>query len=135
MKRRGFLGLLGGAAVAGPGMAKQAVAAGLGDLMLPGVGSGALAFGMGAPPMAASQSAGGNWAVGRLSKLVLRTAAQHEFHMKRQYVSSLDPDLAVNRSMALHMKVRLQREREYWRNIEGERGWLEAQIAGWFDEA
>lgn len=135
MKRRGFLGLIGGAAVAGPSMAKQAIAASLGDTLLSQVGGGALRSGGDAGPAAPWVSDGGDshWAVKRMAKLALRTAAQHAFHIRRQNISSLDTDLAANRSMALQMKVRLQREREYWRQLEGERGYLEAQIAGWFE--
>lgn len=125
--------MIGGAAVAGPGMAKQAVAASLGDTFLSGVGGGALGWGELAPAPGISSAGGGTWAIERMAKLALRSAAQHAFHIKRQHISSLDPDLAANRSMALQMKVRLQREREYWRQLEGERGYLEAQIAGWFE--
>lgn len=44
MKRRGFLGLIGGAAVAGPSMAKQAVAATLADGHLVGIATAANDF-------------------------------------------------------------------------------------------
>lgn len=138
MKRRGFLGLIGGAAVAGPGMAKQAIASSLGDLSLAGVTSGA-----GNMLNAAGSSIGGGYPVPgvspadyareQLGKWLGRTAAQHAFHMKQMHVHQLDPDILAWRSIALHEKMRIQRVREYWRQFDGQKSWLEAQIAGLFE--
>jgi hypothetical protein len=115
-------------------MAKQAVAATMNDTLLAGVTGNISGDYWGGGPVETTAGLGPqDWALSRLAKLGVRTAAQHAFHMRRQNVHVLDPDLAGNRSMALHAKIRLQREREYWRSINGERGYLEAQIAGWFE--
>lgn len=129
MRRRGFLGFLAGGAVAAPGMAKQAVAASLSDLSVPSA--------MAVPPMmmggVASSASSSAWASSGLRKLLGRTAAQHAFHQRRTNVMALDPDLASYRSFALHRKISIQRERQYWRELHSERSWLEATISGWFD--
>jgi hypothetical protein len=134
MKRRGFFGLLAGAAVAGPGMVKEAAAASLSDLSLPTSILNSLGD---LPPQAgfgmASTEGPSMWAAGRLAKIIGRTAAQHAYHLKRTGVHALDPDIASYRSIALHRKIRWQQERNYARDIEGERGYLEATIAGWFE--
>ena len=132
MKRRGFLGFLGGAAVAGPGMVKEAAAQTLADLSVSGVG-GSLVGGLGYGVPSAQQTSMAPWAADRLAKLVGRTAAQHAFYKARTEVYKLVPDLAANRSMALHRKIGLQRDRDYERSLEGEHSSLEATIAGWFD--
>lgn len=132
MKRRGFLGFLGGAAVAGPSMAKQAVSAGLNDLSLGGA-AGSLSSGNWAGYSVVSGSGPNQWASNEMAKLLGRTAAQHAFHKRQISIHALDPDLAGYRSFALHEKIRLQREREYRRSLESSRSIFEAHIAGWFD--
>ena len=134
MKRRSFLGFLGGAAVAGPSMAKQAVAATLSDMSVAGLSGGLLQQGLAQPVGGYASSVGHlEWAATQLAKLGMRTAEQHAFHVRRQSVSTLDPDLASYRSMALHQKISIQRQRDYWRSLEHERGYLQATIAGWFE--
>jgi hypothetical protein len=135
VKRRGFLGFLGGAAVAGPSMVKQAASARIADLNV-----ASLSGGIGLPPWgdAAPNSSigpGGDhaWEITRLTKLLSRSAEQHDWHRKRMMVQALDPDLGSYRSMALHHKIRQQRVRNYAREFDNERTGLEAAIAGWFD--
>jgi len=137
MKRRGFLGFLAGGAVAGPSMAKQAVA-GLADLALPGAGiSGGYAGETAGWKINSTGSpfseAVSDWRLDRIAKLGLRTAAQHAFHKSRTSVHALDADLASYRSFSLGTKIRIQQDRNYWKEFHGERSWLEAQIAGFFD--
>jgi hypothetical protein len=134
MKRRSFLGFLGGAAVAGPSMAKQAVTATLSDMSLSGVTSGAAnAMGLVSAGYAAPGASAADYARGELAKWIGRTAAQHAFHMKQTHVHQLDPDILAWRSIALHEKIRVQREREYWRQFNGQKSWFEAQISGWLE--
>lgn len=134
MKRRGFLGILGGAAVAGPSMAKAALTT-IADTSVVGLSGGVPVPDWGAPGYASPgiPVSDSSWQIGRLAKLIARTAEQHDWHRRRTAVQSLDPDLAVNRSMALHMKIAIQRDRNYARGLEYERSDLEAQIAGWFN--
>jgi len=134
MRRRGFLGFLGGAAVAGPSMAKQAVAATLSDMSVAALSGGVLDQGL-SQPIGGFASTSGHleWAATQLAKIGMRTAEQHAYHARRQAVVTLDPDLAGYRSMALHQKLSIQRERNYWRGLEHERGYLQATIAGWFE--
>jgi len=132
MKRRGFLGFLAGGAVAGPGMAKQAAAATLADLNVAALAGGIPGEdqGYGAPfPMPGDQS---GWAQMQLAKLLSRTAEQHAHFKRRQRVHTLDPDIASYRSIALHQKIAMQRERDYARNLRDERDNLQAHILGWF---
>lgn len=133
MKRRGFLGFLGGAAVAGPSMAKQAVAATIADLNVAGLVGGIPTPDWGAPTGTMQGSYDHSWQIARLAKLALRTAAQHEWHRRRTGVHALDPDLAGYRSFALHFKIGMQRDRNYERSLAYDKTELEAQIAGWFD--
>jgi hypothetical protein len=133
--RRGFFGLLAGAAVAGPSVAQKAMAniasgeaMNLGGLMpLPGHFDG------GYPPDGAP---GGqvDWAHNRLLRYAMRTATQHAYHRERTSVHHLDGDLVANRSFSLATKVRMQRARNYEQSMAHERGYLEATIAGWFND-
>lgn len=132
MKRRGFLGFLAGGAVAGPGLAKQAVAESIGDLGIQSAGILATdpsRYYSGPVP----SSAPPNW-IARLLKLNTRSQLEHAFHRKRTEVYALDPDLHSYRSFAMHAKISLQRERNYIRGLENDRSWIEGAIAGWFDE-
>ena len=132
MKRRGFLGLMGGAAVAGPGMAKAAIE----DTFIRGVAGGGVNGIIGGAGSLVGQTFGGSgehWAVGQLKQWVGRTPQQHAFHMARHGVHQLDPDLAGYRSFALHRKISLQRERDYWREYNGQKNWLQALVDGWLE--
>lgn len=122
MRRRGFLGMLAGGAIAGPGMAKQAAAQALSDLSLPGVMSGAN-VGYGVP------AGGGNWAVERMAELVGMTVADHAKRRKELQIMALDPDIAALGSVSLVAKIGIQRIRTYERNLESERSWLEREVA------
>lgn len=132
MKRRGFLGILGGAVVAGPAMAKQAVAD-LSSTYLGSVsGASGLVGGYGMPTMAlAGQSIGPNFAA-ELATLIGRTAAQHREEIAKLHVHTLDPDIAEYRSMRLQAKIRMQRERDYWRNLNQQKSWLQRAAEGLF---
>lgn len=131
MKRRNFLGLLGGAAVAGPSMAKQAAANGIESLGVP-----AIPFSPGVP-VGGLASAGpisqGGWdplheARADLARLLGMTAAERLRLKRLQQVTTLDPDIAAMRSFSLDAKIRIQRERNVERQLENERGWIERRI-------
>lgn len=130
MKRRGFLGFIGGAAVAGPSMAKQAVTAlsdtALGQVSGSGVGSaGLFAQSVGYPAPSPDIAA-------QLANLAGRTMAQHREEMAKVYVNVLDPDIAEYRAVRLQGKIRMQREREYWRQLAQEKNWLQRAVEGMF---
>lgn len=130
MKRRNFFGFAAGAAIAGPKMAKHAVAETLGDLSL-ALPSTGLGYG-GGMPQVTSDSGSNQWAFNNLAKLVGRTAEQHAYFKRQQFVNALDPDLASYGSMSLSARIAMQRERDYERSLNGEKGYLEATIKGWF---
>lgn len=133
MKRRGFLGLMGGAAVAGPSMAKQAAAT-MADLSLPGMPRAELLGAVVQSGYGYDGAPGGNdRARNSLAKLLGRSAAQHAFHKKRLMITQLDPDIAGYRSFSMSAKIAMQRDRDYERDLEGERSRFEAILAGWFD--
>ncbi len=136
MKRRGFLGFLAGGAVAGPGMAKQAAAATLADLNVAALAGGIAGedsyYGGSTGAIKSGRSSSG-WAKVELAKLLTRTSEQHAHFKRRLRVHTLDPDLASYRSIALHQKIAMQRERNYARNLRDEIDNLQAHILGWFD--
>lgn len=132
MKRRTFFGFMGGAAVAGPSMAKQAVTASLSDL---GVGL-SNPFGPSVPPSGGYEVAqsGGEveYATRRLG-IFRRLVGSREWlaRRKREFQPyALDPDLARYRSFSLAAKIHIQRERDFKRWLDREANWLERRIAG-----
>lgn len=133
MKRRGFLKFFGGAVAAAPAMASQAAASGSRllaglpllptDLKIDGSGINS----------AVSADTGVRWdsmsgQKKRLAKLLTRALGLHDHERKRHHIYAIDPDIAVLRSVALHRKMAMQREREYWRDYHGEIADLEAAI-------
>lgn len=126
MKRRGVLGLLGGAAVSGPAMAKQAVAqaaAGLEGLSITGIAAGGFGmvpdgtnFGKGV----CSDSSEWNevdWLKGRLTEFLGMSKEDKDDRRNGTYVDRLDPDLAVNRSYSISAKIRIQQDRNFERDM------------------
>lgn len=136
MKRRNFLGLIGGAAVAGPSMAKQAVASGLEAAQVAG-GFGNTAIGMAGSqvysgsPIADGISAynHGDWLRERIKELTGMSKAERRDRMAGMYVTTLDPDLAVNRSFSLSRKVIIQKERDFDRQLEQNKRSLKRELA------
>jgi hypothetical protein len=122
MKRRGFFGFAAGAAVAGPGMAKEAMNE-LTKLSLSGAAEGAgfaSLAGQTTKGLRAYDVASGMmgfptdptvYATDMVSKLIGITAAQRARLKAQQHVSQLDPDIASYRSLSLTAKIDMQRER------------------------
>jgi deoxyadenosine/deoxycytidine kinase len=104
-------------------MAKQAAAKGMEAMSLGGASSlnaFAPAFSMAAqraqigtdiPPTDPR-----HWAQRQLAEFMGQTAEQLHRRRLRTHVENLDPDLAVNRSLSLSIKVRIQRDRNFERN-------------------
>lgn len=123
MKRRGFLGVMAGAAVAGPGMAKQAAAKVAEELAL-GSGSSSLGlvggqvYGNMMPPPSAVNSIS-EIARGKnmLDKLLGMSATQKAKLRSRMHVGRLDPDLANYRSMSIGFRMEMQRDRNLERQL------------------
>lgn len=132
MKRRAFLGFLGGAAAAGPSVAKQAASnLSLADLAVPymGVEGNSLvgeATKMGGGPK--------EWAKQSLAQLVGKSAERIAIERRRHGIGGLDPEIASLRSVALHHKIEMSRSIAYERNQRNEKSWLQAQIDGLFGE-
>lgn len=131
MKRRGFLGFLGGAVAAGPAMARQA-AVGIESLVIPSIPWEAPL-----EPLTGSgiQSASGQpWDEGaylkdRIAQLVGMTDAERRERIASTYVTSFDPDLATNRSFSLSAKVSMQKRRNFERQHEREHRGLLREMA------
>lgn len=140
MKRRGVLGLLGGALAAGPSMAKEAVA-GLESLAVPkGIATQALA---GIRPAAdwamdteseigwGDEQDYGEWLRDRLKELAGLTDQDKQERLARMQVYELDADLQANRSFSLSAKIHLQKRRDLERELANEKRSLSRQLAEW----
>ena len=132
MKRRGFLGFMGGAAVAGPSALKKAAEDMVGlsrsAALSPGVGGfGALEYG---PQPGDANALTGflreHKLLGRIRNL---TVDQRNELLRRTWVDRLDPDLASYASFSLSAKIALQRERNVDTRLAHRKGWLERVIA------
>lgn len=136
MKRRGFLGFLGGGVVAGPGVVKEA-AANLADLRIGPRKRTKSPFGLWPEEQIRSidDHSGDKyaWEKKEIEKFARRTKEEHDFYRARTEVFQLDPDIASYRSIALHMKISMQRNRIYTREIERETENLLKRISGWFE--
>ena len=130
MKRRGFFGLMGGAVVAGPSIAKTAIASGFEGLSIGGTaGLGQLAnagFATDAIPFGDVDDT--DWATQELANFLGRSAADRARERLETHVDRLDPDIACMQSIALQAKIRMQRDRNFERNQAQHRGWLERQV-------
>lgn len=127
MKRRGFLAFLGGGAIAGPSMVKAAATQTVADLAIPGVG-----IGLGPQmPVGGPISDEMSWLDRNKRDLVTllgRSMDWHRAEMRKTEVRSLDPDLAAMRATSLSWKMRQQQERNYWRELDGRKSWLQRVI-------
>lgn len=141
MKRRGFLGFIGGAAVAGPSMAKAVVAQGMEAMSLGGAANqlgGLASSGIAAsnyglnphPPFDEPMSPldPRHWLQRELAEFVGMSAQDKQDRRMRTWVQSLDPDLAVNRSMSLSAKLRIQRDRNFKTEMENQHRHLLKEI-------
>lgn len=127
MKRRGFLGFLGGAVAAGPSMAKQAVAE-VASLSIPNGLPTLPDFGF-EKSVGYPVSDSGEWEVLGLAELVGLTREQHAERMRGGRVHMLDPDIQSWRSISLSAKIQIQRERTYWRDYHNRKTFLERAVA------
>lgn len=112
--RRGFLRLIAAAPVAAPVVAREAAQK---------AGVTALGYGMPMPPTGGQSIGNGTDWIRDWTREVFsaawKEARWHEF--KSNPVGALDPDLASSKSLSLSAAVRIQRERNFARAIEGER--------------
>ena len=135
MKRRNFLGFLGGAAVAGPSMAREAVA-GLESLDVPG-GMNAMPYvdigsiGSAAASPATDEYNHGDWLREQLAEVAGITEAQKRERLANMTVRQLDPDLAVNRSFSLTAKIEMQKRRDLERDLASNRRHYARELADW----
>lgn len=122
MKRRGFLGFMGGAAVAGPGMLKDAAASVVQDMALGKAGILAPVADAYLPSAAPSGAAGAFGQITRATDMLtkLRALTSEDLSRKKRNIAvyGLDPDIASYRSISMSAKIDWQRERELTRIIE-----------------
>lgn len=136
MRRRGVLGLLGGAVAAGPAMAKEAVSS-IASMQVPGAIEGAMNIGQLGSHFGGVQEAYPSavpydhtaWLKDRLLGLTGMDAEARRERMEGTRVQSLDPDLAVNRSFSLSTKVHIQKRRNFEKQLESEKRSITRQIA------
>lgn len=136
MKRRGFLGFMGGAVAAGPGMAKQAAAA-ISDLTLPNHSIEQLSpYGV---KLFRTASVVQSWDTSgvsnspwlkRMTSFQVFLASPNRLMRRRlkTKVSELDPDIAQMRSIAMVSKIRMQRDRNFDRWLQCEANLLQQLI-------
>lgn len=128
MKRRAFLGFLGGAAASGPAMAKAASEMTITDLSVSPYISG------GEVPYASVASKDDKiWAKSRLAHLLGKSAEQIAREKRDYCISSLDPDTASLRSVSLGGKIRMQKARSYEMNCKREEERYRGILAGLWD--
>jgi hypothetical protein len=132
MKRRGFLGFLGGAAVAGPGMAKEMAAKAA--MELSGTGMSTLGSYIGG---GAVQEAG--YAIqapsflerARASVQLLRgLTSDQRAELRRRVgdVRNLDPDLASYHSMSMGARIEIQRDRNVEAYLRSRKTWWQGVV-------
>ena len=129
MKRRAFLGFLGGAAVAGPSVAKTAAQMTVADLS---VGSHGAQFASGYAVTGGNPSSQSSWAKEALKKMAGKSAQQIAYERRKYQIGHLDSGVASLRSVALRHKIQMTKNIAYERDQDMEKTWLQGQIKGWF---
>jgi hypothetical protein len=132
MKRRAFLGFLGGAAIAGPSVAKTATQAAVTDLSLNkmGIAGGiydAPSLGQGIASDALSHV---SWAKNRIKDIAGMSQAERAMRKRQYFTSDLDANVASMRSVSLVNKIRISRDVQFERSEVREKSYLEGVIAG-----
>lgn len=134
MKRRGFLGFLGGAAVAGPGMAKEIAAKAAAELS---VGSGAmLGSGFASTPMSAFGEMAGQMPPSLLQRatssvnLLRSLTGEQRAELRRRFgeVHRLDADLASYHSMSMGARMEMQRDRNVEAFLRSRKTWWQGVL-------
>lgn len=128
MKRRAFLGFLGGAAVSGPTVAKAA-ASDISSLSIPSIGAPNSPMSGGVWDVPSSDN---SWAKQSLKRFLGKTAEQIAYEKRDIHVSSLDPNIACLRSVALGRKIEMTRTIAYERREKMHEWNLRGHIAGWW---
>jgi len=131
MRRRGVLGLLGGAAVAGPSMAKQAVSSGIEGLSLTGGMGIPIAPYYGGTAQATAQNGSfdpSKWARDELMNFLGKSKEELAQERRDCHIGMLDPDIASMRSLSLQGKIDMQRGRTFERDRARQKNWLEKQL-------
>ena len=133
MKRRAFFGFLGGAAVAGPSVAKSAAQMTVSDLNLRQAGVAMLGSGLDAAESQCVRSDPKTYATKELARFLGKTPTQRAREKADHYVNGLDPEIAVLRSVALPAKIRMTRAVDYERSVRNRKTYLEGILAGWWE--
>lgn len=132
LSRRGLFGAIAGAAVAGPSVAQHAINSMTLDSSMAGLAI---------PSSPYSEGYGGiggviaeklkderTYYVDRLARMVGMTVGDHRDSMADIHISAIEPDLASMRSISLDSKIRIQRERTYWRQFNREKWELQRSL-------
>lgn len=131
MRRRGVLGLLGGALASGPSMAKQAIAS-VQTMTLPSLPYNDMPIN---DPFYQGQAIAdgpydhAKWLRDRIEQITGMSAEDRKDRISQMGINQLDPDLAVNRSMALWAKIAEQKRRNFEISIAREHRSLTRDLA------
>ena len=126
MNRRSFLKFLPAGVIG----AKQAAVEAAEKLALDGV-SGSMNLRGSPVSSAGSVGIGNDWARANLKRLV--DPEWIAYRKQQVAVGALDADLAMMKSIALGRRIDMQRDRNFQRETDRERSYLEKTIAGFFD--
>lgn len=133
MKRRAFFGFLGGAAVAGPSVAKSAAQMTLSDLNLRQAGVAMLGSGLEAAGSQCVPADPKTYATKMLERLMGKTPVQIAREKADYHINGLDPEIASLRSVALQSKIRMTRAADYERSVRTRKTYFEGILAGWWE--
>lgn len=127
MKRRSFLGFLGGAVAAGP-KAVQAAPATMADLRVPDVmlGGSSQFLDRALPAEQGFKSE----AKEQLKRLVGMSVAERQRLKNEHYIGELDPHVAACRSASLVTKIRMSRELDFERHQRRRGDYLQGVLDG-----
>jgi hypothetical protein len=132
MKRRAFFGFAAGAAVAGPGLAKEVAAKAAAEMMSVGGGSGLLASGMASAPFGAfaPQSVGLLQRAASSMSFLRSLTRDQRAELRRRFgdVHRLDADLASYHSMSMAARIEMQRERNVDTFLANRKTWWQGVL-------
>ena len=133
MKRRAFLGFLGGAAVAGPQAAASAAQAAQAEFQGLQTGMGMQGWSAAGAQCIEPASSFEDWPKLKLARLLGMSKEAVDRERREMQLSGLDPDVACLHSVSLGRKIEMSRWRQYDRSRRRERSYLQGVIDGLWD--
>lgn len=126
MKRRSFMGLLGGVVGAGPkGVVKLAAPASM-ESALGLAGISAMGGGDTSPDVGMGDST--HYAKRVLQRLALPGSLKEKIQRDRHWISALDADTASLRSVSMGRKIAMSRRIQYDQHLRQQRTWYQGVV-------